>query len=267
MSLSSVHAPGEGEKSAGCVTCQQCRVPPTWLYVIQTFSTILAGVDAGGSNGGVRSKGEEDAKNVVARVTELLERKKDTLYSGRWEAARTATNVSEAGGGYLRCVRGRSEVSFLGIYLTRASLPLSAPIYLRREAAIRQRPYLTSPSRSPTAAALHLAPVAILFSPPSRLPTVLRAPRASALARLTILAGLPRTSCPLSIAITSAILESITVVTYARRQSTGTKCSASSARNGAARLSPDGRASRAHLTMFPAWRGLCDATLLVLRLS
>lgn len=130
MSLSSVQAPGEGEKSAGCVTCQQCRVPPTWLYVIQTFSTILAGVDAGGSNGGVRSKGEEDAKNVVARVTELLERKKDTLYSGRWEAARTATNVSEAGGGHLRCVRGRSEVSFLGIYLTRASLPLSAPIYL-----------------------------------------------------------------------------------------------------------------------------------------
>lgn len=83
MSLSSVQAPGEGEKSAGCVTCQQCRVPPTWLYVIQTFSTILAGVDAGGSNGGVRLKGEEDAKNVVARVTDLRERKKDTLYSGR----------------------------------------------------------------------------------------------------------------------------------------------------------------------------------------
>lgn len=79
MSLSSVQAPGEGEKSAGCVTCQQCRVPPTWLYVIQTFSTILAGVDAGGSNGGVRLKGEEDAKNVVARVTDLRERKKDTV--------------------------------------------------------------------------------------------------------------------------------------------------------------------------------------------
>lgn len=145
MSLSSVQAPGEGEKSAGCVTCQQCRVPPTWLYVIQTFSTILAGVDAGGSNGAVRLKGEEDAKNVVARVTDLRERKKYTLYSGRWEAARTATNVSEAGGGHLRCVRGRTEVTFLGIYPPRASLPLSAPIYLRREAAIRQRPHLTSP--------------------------------------------------------------------------------------------------------------------------